>query len=164
MRGMRVALALTPGGLIVVLALAAPAVAQRVDASKAALIQLVPHRAIYEFKLGAVRSDKGISGLSGRMVYEFTGSACEGYTQTMRFVTRTTAASGESSVSDQRSTTWEDDTAMRYKFQSSQYRDQKLVEQAAGTASRGEGGEDTRVDLTHPDARRTAIGGRDDLH
>lgn len=122
-------------------------------------IQLVPHRAVYDFTLGNVRSDKGVSALTGRMVYEFTGSACDGYTQTMRFVTQTSSASGTATVSDQRSTSWEDDVAMRYRFQSSQFRDQKLAEQTAGNAVRGEGAEDTRVDLTHPDKRATAVGG-----
>lgn len=129
------------------------------EAARGQPSQLSPHRAIYEFTLGKVRSEKGISALSGRMVYEFTGSACDGYTQSMRFVTRTTAASGAVSVSDQRSTSWEDDTGMRYRFQSSQYRDQKLIEQTAGTATRGEGHEDIRVELTRPDQRKTAIGG-----
>ncbi len=138
---------------------AGDAIAQRQDPSRNQPVQLVPHRAVYEFTLGKVRSEKGITALSGRMVYEFTGSACEGFTQTMRFVTRTTAASGTSSVSDQRSTTWEEDSGMRFRFQSSQYRDQKLIEQTAGTATRGEGSEDTRIEFTHPDRRRGAIGG-----
>ena len=131
----------------------------KTDPQRNQSIQLVPHRAIYEFTLGKVRSEKTISALSGRMVYEFTGSACEGYTQSMRFVTRTSAASGATSVSDQRSTSWEDDAGMRYRFQSSQYRDQKLSEQTMGTATRGEGGEDIKVELSRPDKRDTAIGG-----
>lgn len=133
--------------------------AQRQDALRNQPVQLVPHRAIYEFKLGKVRSEKGITSLSGRMVYEFTGSVCDGYTQTMRFVTRTSAASGNVSISDQRSTSWEEDTGMRYRFQSSQYRNQKLIEQTAGTATRGEGSEDTRIELTHPDKRRGLVTG-----
>jgi hypothetical protein len=146
---------------VVVLALSAHgAEAQRTEPQRGQPIQLAPHRAVYEFSLGKVKSEKSISALAGRMVYEFTGSPCEGYTQTMRFVTRTTAASGAVSVSDQRSTSWEDDTGMRYRFQNSQYRDQKLVEQSAGTAVRGEGNEDTRVELTHPTRRLGAIGGQ----
>jgi hypothetical protein len=94
------------------------------------------------------------------MVYEFSGSPCEGFTQTIRFVTRTSNSSGTVTVSDQRSTTWEDDTGMRLRFKSSQYRDQKLIEQTAGTATRGEGEEDTRVELTHPERKRSAIGGQ----
>jgi hypothetical protein len=136
-----------------------PAGAQRSDPGRGAPIQLAPHRAVYEFSIGKVRSDKAVSGLTGRMVYEFSGSPCDGYTQSMRFVTRTTAADGTVTVSDQRSTSWEDDTGMSYRFQSSQYRDQKLVEQSAGTATRGEGGEDTRIELSHPDRKSTAIGG-----
>ena len=169
MRGSPFVLALTAAAAAAAIAIAEPVAAQRPeparpdptrsDTTRSGTIQLQPHRAVYDFKLGTVRSDKGISGLSGRMVYEFNGSPCEGYSQSMRFVTRTTASGGESSVSDQRSTTWEDDTGMNYKFQSSQYRDQKLAEQAAGTAKRGDGEEDIKIDLTHPDARRTAIGG-----
>lgn len=133
-----------------------PARAQQAGQS----IQLAPHRAVYDFQLGTVKSDKTISALTGRMVYEFTGSACEGYTQTMRFVTRTSAASGTASVADQRSTSWEDDAGMRYRFQTSQFRNQKLVEQAAGTATRGEGRDDIRVELTHPDKRTSAVSGQ----
>jgi hypothetical protein len=113
-------------GILAVCCLGGPVAAQGVkpdvnrEAARGQPGQLSPHRAIYEFTLGKVRSEKGISALSGRMVYEFTGSACDGYTQSMRFVTRTTAASGAVSVSDQRSTSWEDDTGMRYRFQSSQ--------------------------------------------
>lgn len=133
--------------------------AQRQDTARNQPVQLAPHRAVYEFTLGKVRSEKGVTSLTGRMVYEFTGSPCEGYNQTMRFVTRTSAASGTTSVSDQRSTSWEDDAGQRYRFQSSQYRDQKLVDQTAGTATRGVGQEDTRVELTHPNRRTTAVGG-----
>lgn len=162
MRGPWLALALSISIGAATIAAGVPVAAQqRGEAAKAqpiGQIQLQPHRAVYDFVLGTVRTDKSVSSLAGRMVYEFTGSACEGYSQSMRFVIRTTSGSGETSVSDQRSTTWEDDTGMRYKFQSSQYRDQKLVEQAAGTATRGEGDQDTRVDLTHPEPRRSAIG------
>ncbi len=140
-------------------AVAADTHAQRQETARSQPVVLALHRAVYEFNLGKVRSEKSITALSGRMVYEFTGSSCDGYTQTMRLVIRTTAASGAVSVSDQRSSSWEDDTGMRYRFQTSQFRNQKLVEQTAGTATRGEGSEDIRVDLTHPDKRRSVIGG-----
>jgi hypothetical protein len=138
---------------------AADTQAQRQDMARNQAVALAPHRAVYELKLGKVRSQKSLTALSGRMVYEFTGSSCDGYSQSMRLVTRTTAASGAVNVSDQRSTSWEDDTGMRYRFQTSQYRNQKLIEQTAGTATRGEGAEDIRVELTHPEKRRTAVGG-----
>ena len=51
-------------------------------------IVLAPHRAVYEMSLANTRGGSGVTAVSGRMVYELTGSACEGYTQNMRFVTQ----------------------------------------------------------------------------
>lgn len=149
------------------LACAAPAQAQRTTPQAGARAPqpapanepaLAPHRAVYEFTLGPAKSGKSIASLSGRMVYEFTGSNCDGFTQQMRFVTRTTSQDGETSTSDQRTTSWEPLDGSRYRFQSSQYRDDKLTEQTAGTAVRGEGEADTTVALTHPDTRKAAVG------
>src|SRR5262245_49699572 len=107
MRGLKLALRPAVAALAINLGCGVPAGAQRPAPSRGAPGQLAPHRAVYEFTIGQVRTDKAVSGLSGRMVYEFTGSPCEGYTQSMRFVTRTTAASGTLTVTDQRSTSWE---------------------------------------------------------
>ena len=40
---------------------------------------LSPHRAVYEITLDKARAGAGMSDLTGRMVYELTGSACEGF-------------------------------------------------------------------------------------
>jgi len=37
---------------------------------------LVPHRAIYDLSLGQTRGDSQIASVSGRIVYDFGGSAC----------------------------------------------------------------------------------------
>ena len=71
-------------------------------------IVLAPHRAIYELTLATTRGGTGVSSVLGRMAYDLTGSACEGYTQNMRFVTRMTNQSGNTVVTDLRSSTWED--------------------------------------------------------
>ena len=107
--------------------LASTADAQQRNAAPAreAPIALAPHRAVYDFTLGKARTEKSVTALTGRMVYEFTGSTCEGWSQTMRFVTRTTTAAGTSSVTDQRSTSWENDAATQLRFSSSQYRDHR---------------------------------------
>ncbi|WP_032450615.1 EipB family protein, partial [Brucella pinnipedialis] len=44
-------------------------------ASAASAVRLVPHRAIYDLTLDRADEKSGISGLTGRMVYEFNGSA-----------------------------------------------------------------------------------------
>jgi hypothetical protein len=77
---------------------------------------LAPHRAVYEITLDKAKNGAGMSDLSGRMVYELTGSACDGYTQTMRFVTRMTSQEGDASLNDLRSSTFEDVDALKFKF------------------------------------------------
>ena len=100
-------------------------------------VVLAPHRAIYEIMLDQARGGSGVSDMSGRMVYELTGSVCEGYTQNMRFVTRMTNQEGAVSLTDMRSSSWEDAIAKTFKFNSTQYRDAKLSETTQGDASRG---------------------------
>lgn len=119
---------------------------------------LQPHRAVYEFTLDTARKSNTVSAVSGRMVYEFTGSVCDGYTQTMRFVTRTTAQDGETMVSDQRSTGSEDAKGTRFQFSSSQFQNQKAGERTSGTAVRVPDG-DTKVALTVPERRSATVGG-----
>ena len=52
-------------------------------ASAASANILVP-RAVYDLELKDASERSGISGMYGRMVYEFNGSACEGYTVSFR--------------------------------------------------------------------------------
>jgi hypothetical protein len=122
-------------GLLVLLS-AAPAAA--LAASDA--VSLAPHRAVYEMSLGETRSGTSLGGINGRMVYEFTGSACEGYTLNMRLVTRLTDRSGQATVTDLRSSTWEQADGKQFRFNSSQYLDEKTSETTSGSVHRAEDG------------------------
>src|SRR6478752_2136149 len=97
---------------------------------------LAPHRAVYEMALAASRGGSGVTQVMGRMVYELTGSACEGYTQNMRFVTQMVNQGGTTMLTDLRSTSWEEGNGKRFRFNSSQYRDEKATEITAGDAAR----------------------------
>ena len=129
-------------------------------ASSAKPIALAPHRAVYDLALDKSSGSTPLAGVQARLVYELTGSACSGYTQNMRFVTRSTSNEGEVSLTDQRSSTWEDAEGSQFRFSSTQYRDQELAEQSAGTARRGDGNADIEVELTRPEQKRIAIGGK----
>ena len=113
-------------------------------------IVLAPHRAVYEMSLAAARGGSGVTQVTGRMVYELTGSACEGYTQNMRFVTNMVNQSGTAVITDLRSWSWEDSGSKRFRFNSSQFRDEKPTEATAGDASRAPTGGDVKVELTKP--------------
>jgi hypothetical protein len=131
------------------LALAAAWPATSSGAARDAVV-LSPHRAVYEMTLAASRGGSGVTAVSGRMVYELTGSACEGYTQNMRFVTQMTNQSGTAAVTDLRSSSWEEGNGKRFRFNSSQYRDEKATEVTAGDAARGNAADDVKVELTKP--------------
>jgi hypothetical protein len=120
-------------------------------------VLLAPHRAIYELTLAATRGGTGVQSVAGRMVYDLVGSPCEGYTQNMRFVTRMMHQSGSAAVSDLRSTTWEDSVGKRFRFDSSQVRDDKTTEATAGDAARLGATEGIKVDLTKPAKRSLSL-------
>jgi EipB-like len=119
---------------------------------------LAPHRAVYEITLDKARAGAGMSDLTGRMVYELTGSPCDGYTQTMRFVTRSISQEGEPSVNDLRSTTVEDMSAKTFKFNSSQYRDDQQTEVTAGDAVRPAPDQPIKVEVVKPKKLELTIG------
>ena len=123
-------------------------------------IVLAPHRAIYELTLATTRGGTGVSAVMGRMAYDLTGSPCDGYTQNMRFVTRMTNQSGNAVVTDLRSSTWEDARGKRFRFDSSQYRDEKATDTTVGDAARPGASEDIKVELTKPAKKNISIPSR----
>jgi hypothetical protein len=134
--------------LVLALAFFAPAsgaVAQDVP------IVLVPHRAIYDLTLGETRGNSQIAGVRGRILYDFSGSACEGYSLEFRQVSELDSGEGKLSTSDLRSTTWESADAKSFKFTSENYVEQSLVDSVDGHAERG--ADATAVDLTKPEEK-----------
>jgi len=123
-------------------------------------ILLVPHRAVYEMSLAVARGGTGVTAVSGRMVYELTGSACEGYTQNMRFVTQMVNQGGTAMITDLRSTSWEEGNGKRFRFNSSQYRDEKATEVTAGDAARANTADDVKVELSKPAKKDLSLSSR----
>lgn len=98
------------------IALAAPAMAQ---APLPADSPLAPHRAVYDLSLIKGSGSGAPVAASGRIVYDFTGSSCEGYTVAFRQFTELTPAEGEARPSDMRSTTFEspDHKTLRFRVE-----------------------------------------------
>jgi hypothetical protein len=72
------------------------------------LVPLVAHRATYTLSLERSRGTKSPTAARGRLFYEFSGSAREGYSQVFRQVTEVQPAEGNTRLSDMRSATFED--------------------------------------------------------
>ena len=68
---------------------------------------LLPHRAVYDISLDNASSSSNIASVSGRLVFEVTGSSCEGFTVNSRFVTEVNDQDGGRRVTDLRSSTYE---------------------------------------------------------
>jgi hypothetical protein len=80
-------------------------------------IVLVPHRAVYDLSLLSSRGVNGVDEARGRLVFEITGSACDGYATNFRQVTQLTGSenSGDRGF-DVRSTSFEtgDGSSLRF--------------------------------------------------
>lgn len=113
-------------------------------------IVLVPHRAVYEISLLRAQGGSGIADMTGRMVYEITGNPCAGYSQNMRFVTNVVNQEGVTSLTDLRTTSWEDAASRTFRFNSTQYKDRKLTDTTVGDASRGSPSDRLKVALSRP--------------
>jgi len=112
---------------------------------------LVPHRAVYNLELADSSERSGISSMFGRMVYEFTGSACEGWHVNFRFVTQLDAG-GEKKTTDQQSSTFEDPKSGRFEFESRTYNDDRLEKEVNGFAERKPNG--IEVDINQPEEKQ----------
>ncbi|AHK44234.1 hypothetical protein OV14_2575 [Ensifer adhaerens OV14] len=115
---------------------------------------LVPHRAVYDLELKDASDRSGISGMYGRMVYEFNGSACEGYTVSFRFVTQVNTGE-ETRMTDQQTTTYEDLKSGNFRFLTRSFTDEKLDKEVRGTAHDDKTG--VKVELTAPDKREVEL-------
>jgi hypothetical protein len=99
-------------------------------------VRLASHRAIYDLKLAESRGRRSLSSVQGRIVYDFAGTHCEGYTLQFRQVTELDNGEGKVVVSDLRSTTWEEGDGKAYRFNFNNYLSEKLVDSVDGRAER----------------------------
>ncbi len=97
--------------------------------------ELASHRAIYELKLATSRGKAAVSA-RGRILYDFSGSACEGYKLDFRQVSELDNGEGKVTLSDLRSKTWEDAAGRNYQFNSQNYLNERLIDTVDGRAER----------------------------
>lgn len=112
---------------------------------------LVAHRAIYDLELKDATDRSGIAGMFGRMVYEFEGSDCTGFTTNFRFVTQIDTGDA-TRMSDQQTKTFEDLTKRTFKFETKSFTDEQLDKDVRGAAMDESKG--VKVDLQQPTARQ----------
>ena len=102
----------------------------------AAGMEFASHRAIYELKLAQTRGNSSAMSARGRILYDFSGSSCEGYALQFRQVSELDNGEGKSTLSDLRSTSWEEGTARKFVFKSQNYLNEALIDTVDGQAER----------------------------
>src|SRR5438093_12915717 len=98
--------------------------------------ELASHRAIYELKLAHTRGNSPAVAARGRILYDFSGNSCDGYALQFRQVSELDNGEGKVTLSDLRSTTWEDGAAKKFIFKSQNYLNETLVDSVDGQAER----------------------------
>lgn len=113
--------------------------------------RLAGHRAVYELSLDRREERSGVLEATGRLVYEFGGSPCDGYSSRFRLVTRLTNTDGKARVSDMRTTSFEEGDGRSFDFVNENLVDGRKVEDARGVARRVDG--KVRVTPNQPGAK-----------
>jgi hypothetical protein len=124
-------------------------------ASPPAEIALAAHRAIYDLSLLESSGEQSASDASGRIAYEFTGSACAGYTTNFRQVTEIQPGEGSPHVSDMRSKTFESGDAKLFRFETETIANGGEPVAVEGTATKTKDG--VSIALRRPQAQAVQI-------
>lgn len=124
-------------------------------AKAAGPVVLAPHRAIYDLRLLRAPGKRSIVAVHGRILYDFAGNACDGYTLQFRQVSELDSGEGSVSLSDLQATTWEDGQSKHYRFNSENKLDQRVVDAVEGNAERD--ADKVDVNLAKPQHKSFAL-------
>jgi hypothetical protein len=141
------------------LTLAMPAMALGLAGSAGAAANsgsFLSHQALYELSLLKSRANS-ISSARGRILYSFTGSACEGYTSEFRQVSEMDNGENKVTLSDLRSTSWEDASGKTYRFKIDSRMNDVSTSPIDGIAERV--GDHITVKLKQPQAKSFNLDG-----
>ncbi len=126
-------------------------------ADAAASGAFLPHQALYELNLLKSRGSNSINSARGRILYNFSGSACEGYTSEFRQVSEMDSGEGKVTLSDLRSTSWEDGEGKSYRFKIDSRMNDTDSSPVDGIAERA--GNQITVKLKQPQAKTFTLDG-----
>jgi hypothetical protein len=130
---------------VAALLLAGGAQAQNAAQDKTAdRVVLAPHRAVYDLVLDNAKPSRNIETAKGRIAFEFTGDACEGYALSFRQVTRLGTEAGPRIV-DARTTSFEAGDGASYRFKTESSSGNAKPETVDGTAEKAGGGYEVKL-------------------
>jgi hypothetical protein len=120
-------------------------------APAAGAVALASHRAVYDLKLSKSTGKRSIEMVRGRILYDFSGNACDGYALQFRQVSEIDSGEGKVALSDLRAATWEEGDAKSFRFNSENKVNERVVDSVDGNAGRDKSG--VSVTLAKPKAK-----------
>src|SRR3954469_21401701 len=113
---------------------------------------------LYEPERVKSPGSNAIAGAPGRILYNVSGSACEGYTSEFRQVSELDSGEGKLTLSDLRSSSWEDAAGKSYRFKIDTRMNDTESAPVDGTAERI--GDHITVKLKQPAAKTFELDGK----
>ncbi|RFB81516.1 DUF1849 family protein [Methylovirgula sp. 4M-Z18] len=117
---------------------------------------LLAHRATYDLTLVKSEGNRAPSAATGRIAYDFTGSACEGYATKFRQVVQLEPQEGPQRITDMRSATFEDGDAKSFQYTIDTQVDEQEADNVDGALSRGKDGT-ISLKLKRPKADKASL-------
>jgi hypothetical protein len=118
-------------------------------------VVLAPHRAFYNLTLAHSSGSRAVNDVKGRILYDFSGSPCEGYALKFRQISELESGEGKDALSDLSATSWEDGVAKKYRFNSENKLNQESGDKVDGHADRKTDG--VSVTLAKPSGKTFTV-------
>lgn len=141
---MRRSLAAVAGGIFLVSASAS-------SHGASAVVRLAPHRAVYDLTLAASTGSRSMEGARGRIAFDFTGDACEGYALNYRQVTVLESGETGQRTSDLRNATFEDGEGKLLRFKTDSKMEGATTSAIDGSAETRDGALKIRLNQPKPE-------------
>ena len=120
-------------------------------------VPFLPHQALYDLSLVKSRGSNSVNSARGRILYNFSGNACEGYTSEFRQVSELEIGEGKIMLSDLQSSSWEDGEGKSYRFKVDARTNDGEPSSVDGIAERN--GDHITVKLKQPQAKTFTLDG-----
>lgn len=127
------------------------------SAQEAGNVRLTPHRAVYDLALAKGGGSRGVEAARGRIAFDSTGDACEGYALNYRQVTVMESGETGTRTSDLRMTTFESGDGRSLRFKSETKSESRTQSAVQGEAEIEGGG--LTVRLTQPKRETFSVPG-----
>jgi hypothetical protein len=119
-------------------------------------VVLAPHRAVYDLVLDNGKPAKNVEAARGRIAFDFTGDACEGYALSFRQVTQLSSGEGGPRTIDARTTSFEAGDGASYRFKTESSASGSPPETVDGSAEKSTDGYEVKLRAPKAETHREA--------